>query len=278
MKILNLTQRTKEWKDFRSKHIGASDSPTICGINPYSNPGKLWNQKMMGDEPFETESMKWGVEAEPIVRKALGAAHNCTYLPLVGQHEELEWMFASFDGVERDSNKIIEIKCVNQTIFALIKDTGKVPPHFVYQVNHQMIVADAPQCLIAIWNGSDLLEINIEKDEKICKEVLEKGKAFYDSMMFWTPPEESHEERLDLLYLFEECQRLRDQVKDVSEKYEAAINTLKLSAGLNSVRCGDHRLTKYLRRGTVNYKVIPELKGVNLDNYRGSPSTCWRVS
>jgi hypothetical protein len=31
------------------------------------------------------------------------------------------------------------------------------------------------------------------------------------------------------------------------------------------------------RKGNVNYKKVPELKGVNLDEYRGESITVWTV-
>lgn len=38
------------------------------------------------------------------------------------------------------------------------------------------------------------------------------------------------------------------------------------------------RLQKILKKGTVEYKKIPELKGVDLEKYRRDPTEYWKIS
>lgn len=278
MKILDLIQGTREWKLFRSHFIGASDSPTICGVNPWSNPAKLWNQKMLGEEIIETESMLWGKTDESLVRGVLEKRDEAVYKPLVVGHDSLAWMFASLDGYDDVNKTLIEIKCTNAAHFAAIKVSKKIPKHYIYQVNHQMEVVGVDAALLVIFDGMNMMEFPIQKDDKIVKEILEKGKDFYDSMISFTPPEESHIDRPDLIPYAQTVSELRKKFKEAEDEYDSAVETLKIMAGLDSVVAGDHKLTKYLRKGKVNYMKIPELREVDLENYREKPSTCWKFT
>jgi hypothetical protein len=38
------------------------------------------------------------------------------------------------------------------------------------------------------------------------------------------------------------------------------------------------RVMRFLRKGSIDYGKIPQLKGLNLDKFRKEPMECWKVS
>jgi hypothetical protein len=51
---------------------------------------------------------------------------------------------------------------------------------------------------------------------------------------------------------------------------------ISLSQNQNSAG-GGVRVSKLTRKGNVDYKKIPELKAVNLDEYRKAPMEYWKI-
>lgn len=48
-----MKQNTKEWLEWRSQGIGASDAPIIMGASPWKTPYKLWLEKTTGQSDFQ---------------------------------------------------------------------------------------------------------------------------------------------------------------------------------------------------------------------------------
>ena len=183
MKIIPIKQNSEEWEAFRRTKIGASDCPAICGVDPYKKPEKLFNQKFTGEKQYETPAMRRGKELEPKARELMSKAMGKCYLPVVGQHEEFDWMIASFDGFDISTKDIIEIKCPSEKTFNEIVLERKIPKQYIYQMQHQMFVAELEECLLIPFNGLYFEEIVIERDEDIIQELFEKERHFYQCML-----------------------------------------------------------------------------------------------
>jgi hypothetical protein len=71
---------------------------------------------------------------------------------------------------------------------------------------------------------------------------------------------------------------IQQRRKLLESQEDILITELKeLTGGLNSVG-GGFKYEAIVRAGTVNYKDIPQLKGVNLDIYRKDPVTTWKLT
>ena len=52
---VSIQQGTKEWLEWRSQGIGASDAPAIMGENPWKRPETLLQEKCFGEEKVECD-------------------------------------------------------------------------------------------------------------------------------------------------------------------------------------------------------------------------------
>ena len=68
-----------------------------------------------------------------------------------------------------------------------------------------------------------------------------------------------------------------DLLKEAQEAEKEAREEL-LSCTDSNVRGTIVQVTKYLMKGRVNYSKIPELIGVDLNEYRSKDSECWRIT
>src|SRR6267142_2598086 len=124
MKILELEQNTPEWESFRRTHIGASDSPTICGVNPYKSPYRLWKEKAIGEASIENEAMRQGSLLEPEARQKAEKHFDMKLPPVVIQHSSFDFMMASLDGFNPSTGSLLEIKTVGDTTFEKTEKEG----------------------------------------------------------------------------------------------------------------------------------------------------------
>lgn len=81
-----------------------------------------------------------------------------------------------------------------------------------------------------------------------------------------------------------EWEKLAKQVYEtrmLRKRYEELekhlMDKLVFSANKVPARAGCYRLNMHVRTGNVNYKLIPELNGVDLDKYRSAPVEIWQL-
>lgn len=120
---LNLKTRD-EWLKKRQSFIGGSDASSIIGVNPYMTNQELWEIKTgrrkqadISDKPY----VKYGIDAEPIIRKLFQLNHPEYKVSYVNHNiwlnDKYPFAHASLDGwiVEKETKQkgILEIKTTN---------------------------------------------------------------------------------------------------------------------------------------------------------------------
>lgn len=76
----------------------------------------------------------------------------------------------------------------------------------------------------------------------------------------------------------QEYKQVTQEIKALEKRQKQLRDALiSMSNHVNSIG-GGVRLEQLARRGSVSYSEIPELKGVNLDKYRGDLVKYWKVS
>ena len=71
--------------------------------------------------------------------------------------------------------------------------------------------------------------------------------------------------------------RVNEEIKgleEIKEGYRKEL--LRLCADQNCLG-GGVKVMKTVMRGRVDYEAIPEIKGINLDKYRKSSTTSWKI-
>lgn len=193
MKILNLTQGSTEWLNFRLSHITATDSGTISGMNQYQTKHQLWEEKMGIRAPkIPNVFMTRGSILEPEARKVFENKYNCTACDVVVQSEDYEFAMASLDGFLEDGT-ILEIKSPGKKNYDKYKEmskTGQVDLSHLFQMQHQMMCVGCKVTHYMVYSGrkSEYFVVDVLRDEDFIKNMVEKEKEFYDCMMNFEEP------------------------------------------------------------------------------------------
>ena len=115
-------------------------------------------------------------------------------------------------------------------------------------------------------------------------ENLPKLRAFYD----WYLSELDNPAHLeDLVYevntlgaksLLDEYDRLSATIDDATARKKEVLSELVEIAKERNALLWGRKLTKVERKGSVQYAKIPELKGLDLEPYRGAAVEFWKLS
>ena len=195
--------------------------------------------------------------------------------------DEYDWLGASLDGTASAANlipRIIEVKCPYRGGYTSIKEK----PEYYAQVQIQMFVSGIHQADFIIWRTSGLIIEPVEFDQAFIDDAIPKLKAFYDDFLAIIADKE-----LSKKYLEEKVVERDDAAWSISAFAWIAAKADVDAAQKRLDQCraeleemADKKTTKGCgvqviiseRIGSVNYKNIPELDGVDLEKYRGKAS------
>lgn len=280
MKEINLTQGSQEWLETRKNYIGSSDSASIMGVSKWNSPYSLWCEKLdLHPQKEENSAMKRGKDLEPEARAYF---ENMTGIKMTPKVFVKDFMIASFDGVSDCNKYALEIKCPGKVDHACAVN-GEVPVHYYPQLQHQMIVLGLDKMYYLSYQNSESVAIfQVLRDEEYCQKLLDKEKEFWNYVQNLEPPalcDRDYIEKSDEFW-FEtasEWKRISEKIK-VLEEYEEKLRQklILMSNGANSRGAGI-KSSFYIRKGNIDYKSIPELKGVDLDQYRRHKIIVWKV-
>lgn len=155
----NVTQGSPEWIALRAKYFTASEAPAMMGCSPYMTRTELLNRKHTGlvpdvsdftqklyDNGHATEA-QFRPEAERMVGEEL--------YPVTGSLKvEGLPLLASFDGLTMDDDTGFEHKIWSEENANAIFAHGEPPMHHVWQLEQQLLVADARQILFVTSDGT----------------------------------------------------------------------------------------------------------------------------
>ena len=188
MKIVQLTQGSAEWLDYRLKMRNASETAAVMSASPWMTPYKLWLVKTGRSTTKATAAMQHGTDLEPAARAAYEAQTGAVMQPLVVQDGPYS---ASLDGIDLDGQWIVEIKCPYKGQASVLWNdavVGVVPEHYRLQVQHQLMVAGAAQAHLWVFDGEQGLLLPIERDEAAIVRIRVAWEAFQPCLDTDTPP------------------------------------------------------------------------------------------
>lgn len=287
MRIVHVEQRSEEWLKLRRSKIGASDCAPIMQKSKYRSPRSVWRQKILGESVPINEAMQRGIDLEPEALEYFSKKLGLSFIPIVCLSDEYCWMLASLDGWNERNKVILEIKCVGKKTFDEVM-SGKIPSDYQWQVQHQFCVTKAEMAFLGFYHkvGDEVrsVEILLVPDPDMIEELVrEEGIFFREHMQCYVEP------KLSDLDVFErhdaDWYGISAKWKEVKKKINALEEEeLRLRERLlelaGSVSCKGYGVsaTRYETQGRIDYARIPELKGIDLDAYRGEKEIRWRLS
>ena len=157
MKIYNFEQRTPEWFAVRELKLTASNGSVIAqnGKGLETLADSLVADFIGGhDEVYTNADMQRGIELEPVAREKACKIAGVQFEE-VGFVELDQFVGVSPDGVifENDKiSKLCELKCPNNKRFIEQLVADKVPTEYIYQIQMQLMVTGATECLYLAYN------------------------------------------------------------------------------------------------------------------------------
>ncbi|HTJ53648.1 MAG TPA: YqaJ viral recombinase family protein [Cyclobacteriaceae bacterium] len=276
-----LDQRTEAWINLRKTMIGASDTPIVMGVSPWKTPYQLWLEKMDLKADVSNYAMEQGIKLEPEYLEDFNQRKKLDMRPEVILSEEYDWMMASLDGISSCRNYIVEIKNACKEDHAVAKD-GYVPKHYYPQVQKQMLVTKLKMAYYYSRNGDDVVILEVPRDNDYIDKIIIEEQKFYNCMVNFIAPELEERDYIQVTNeAWLECARKYQIVSAEARKLaceeEKYKNMLIAMSGNKNSRGAGLKLSRYSRKGAVDYTKIPELKNMDLESYRKPSSYYWTV-
>ena len=189
----------KEWLRLRQSGIGGSDAGAVCGMNPYSSPMKVYQDKVCDmpeaqeDKAFEKRSSTDGIDDEP--NEAIRQGHDLEdyvaqrFMEATGlkvrrsnyMYRSLAYpfMIADVDRLVVGDDAGLECKTVSAYNADKWKD-GEIPFHYIMQCYHYMAVTGKRTWYIAaVILGQDFLYRKLEWDDALITRLIEAERYFW---------------------------------------------------------------------------------------------------
>lgn len=294
-----MEQGSADWHKARVGLVTGSRAGAILGLSKWADRDSVMRD--MVREYFGAPREFTGNEA---------TEHGNTYEPLAIQDYELltghdvqpagfltnpdiPWIGVSPDGLIGDDGGV-EVKCPYRGGIQTFDDK----PDYLAQVCLSLIVTGREWWdfyVKIIDNGRDEDYYHTEIDKKTAdywwKQNKDDLKAFHDEYLEIIADKERAAPYLKDLEIDasgdETWQELSAFYLDEKKKFEeaksrldaakAALTEFAEHADVRKVHGCGVQAYQATRKGSVNYSKIPELKGVDLDKYRGKDSTYWTV-
>ncbi len=163
MKISTANMGREEWLQLRKTGIGGSDAGAVCGMNPYSSPAKVFQDKVSSAvSELDSEAVRQGNDLEDYVAKRFMEVtglkvRRSNYLYRSAEHP---FMVADVDRLVVGEDAGLECKTASAYSAGQWKD-GNIPLHYILQCMHY---------------GSDIIGLNQ-------KEPNSKGDAGFSPVL-----------------------------------------------------------------------------------------------
>ncbi|MEM8629557.1 MAG: hypothetical protein AAGF04_05800, partial [Chlamydiota bacterium] len=160
----------------------------------------------------------------------------------------------------------------------------KIPDKYWPQLQHQLEVYGASKGWYFSFDGVDGVAIPFERDKKFIAELLKKEKAFWECVEELKAPKLTEKdyqviEEKEALKKSQKILELKKQLDAIHAELDPLEEELKERYCQDTCALiGDLKFTRFVRKGSVNYNLVPQLKGVNLEKYRNSSIISYRVS
>lgn len=281
--ILKLVQGTEAWHTHRSQYCNASETPAVLGVSPWVTPYQLWALKTGRTTQETTAAMQHGIDTEQSARTTYEQLTNTIMQPKVMVDGNYS---ASLDGINFEGDLIVEIKCpMKGQASELWKQalTGSVPEHYQWQVQHQLMVSGAKLAHFYVFDGKQGLLVEVQPKPEQWPTIQQGWAQFQQYLDTDSPPPLSERDTLirtdqDWQQAAETYIQLKRQADDLSAQLDEAKARLVQLASHTSESGFGVSFSRYWKSGSVQYKNIPALLDVDVEQYRGQAREEVRVT
>ena len=276
MQVKELEQNSLEWHEHRAKYRNASEAGSVMDCNPFQTRRQLWESRHGLGKPFVGNvATDYGHKMEPValakVSKLLGVELKSAIFT-EGEYS------ASLDayGEKGGETYRVEIKCPYQREDSKLWKTVKadeVPDHYYWQQVQQGFCSKTDHAYFFVYISDDVYDLSpfmdLQGDDI-------KLKAAWDDFMA-NEPAPAYTPRPDLVESAYMYASLKAEYDDIGKELKLYESRLKDACEENS-EAGPIKVQIISKKGNVDYAKIPELKGIDLDDYRKKSTTYKKIT
>lgn len=182
MKISTANMGREEWLQLRKTGIGGSDAGAVCGMNPYSSPAKVFQDKVSAAvSELDSEAVRQGNDLEDYVARRFMEAtglkvRRSNFMYRSAEHP---FMLADVDRLVIGEDAGLECKTASAYSADKWKD-GNIPLHYIIQCMHYMIVTGRKTWyLAAVILGKDFICRKLTWDDDIAAGLVAAEENFW---------------------------------------------------------------------------------------------------
>jgi len=284
---IELDQGSLEWHEHRAKFRNASEAGTVMDVSPWQTKRELWESKNGLGTPFVGNvATAWGNEHEPTALEAVSKLLGVDLQPTIFVEGDYS---ASLDGygVDDDGRTVsVEIKCPYQKerskLWAQVQSDGmdRIPENYYWQMVHQQLCAKADRVYFFVYipglgydEQYDLVPFQMKQGDEAT--LIEAWDLFCS---FEPDPDWIERDDEVIVSLVKKHRRLVAEKKFIDGEVKAVEKALKAEAGMKNVTAFGSMIQVIEKKGSVDYRAIPELKGIDLEDFRKPGSTYQKIT
>lgn len=280
------TQGSPEWHDHRKNHCNASEAGAVMGVNPWNprNPHELALVKCGDMKIFQSKAMEYGHKHEEDARLAAEDEYKEIFVPHVVVREIDGVPYAaSLDGLTIDGKTILEAKCpYSGKESKTWRDAarGVVSDHYLWQIQHQLMVSGAESCVFIVWTDAETLSTVVYPDHEMQQQLKKAWKEFWALYSVGDLPENPNQARTDDVWenavdAYLDAKQRLDRAAELEKALKQELIDL---AGHESCEGAGIKLIRVERPGSMQYSKFVKDQGLEVpEDYRGKPSTSYQV-
>ena len=187
--ISTLEMTHDEWLKRRFESIGASESGSILGINPWKTAVDVYYEKVDRVTDFSDNLNMWlGRELEPVIKKRF---EEETGFKVRNDHKirvdkEHSFLTTNLDGMVVGEKVPVEYK-------ALGRWDGEIPDYYFSQIQHQIMVSESDYAyfvVLVLAARKNFIIQKINRDDEFIKLMRNEEISFWqENVLTNTPPD-----------------------------------------------------------------------------------------
>lgn len=197
----------------------------------------------------------------------------------------LYW-WTSLDGITLAGDRVLEIKCPfkgRESTLWKAAEAGTLPEHYALQVQQQLMVAGAEIADVFIFDGSQGIRLEVTPDKECWERIRKEWDVFATYLAKRTAPplskgdirQRDDDEWTDAAKVFVEAKRAADFVQRTLDDAKGRLIALTRHSSESG---GGVTVTRYWKKGSIDYSKIDELSAKDLEPYRSAPREETRIN
>ena len=275
--IINLTQGSDEWLEYRRSRIGSSDVPALMGVSPYAHANDVLKSKLGFNKTLSDHTKRIfqdGHDFEARFRDQIQGQFNGEITAPVIESKKNDRFFTSIDLFNEEHQFYGEVKStVSKDILSQVA-ANKVPDHFYYQMNWTLGILGWDSGMLYVINRETSYgyELKVNFDPMIFAEQERIAEIFLnqlDEQRSILAPDQIA--LANIAAANKKIKRVQKMIDDYSERVK--LEAEKLLGQSVKIEGAGISIERIERKGSIDYSAVPELKNIDLEKYRKPTST-----